>query len=100
MPRCVAPRHLNKHINYAACCATIPNAENDKSLAFPQQMAVTGDGRTLYVATLGTSKIGVFDTDALEDDTFTPSTSDQIRVSGGGLTGLVLDEDAHRIYTL
>src|SRR4051812_35470321 len=96
----VAPRHLNKHINYAACCDTIPNPENDKSLALPQQMAVTSDGGTLYVATLGTSKIGVFDTHALENDTFTPSTSDQIRVSGGGLTGLVLDEDAHRIYTL
>jgi len=96
----VAPRHLNKHINYAVCCATIPNAENDRSLAFPQQMAVTRDGRTLYVATLGTSKIGIFDTHALENNTFTPSTSDQIKVSGGGLTGLVLDEDAHRIYTL
>jgi DNA-binding beta-propeller fold protein YncE len=96
----VAPRHLNKHINYAVCCDAIPNAENDKSLALPQQMAVTRDGRTLYVATLGTSKIGVFDTQALENNTFTPSTSDQIKVSGGGLTGLVLDESAHRIYTL
>ncbi|MFL6232261.1 MAG: hypothetical protein ACJ76N_03940 [Thermoanaerobaculia bacterium] len=96
----VAPRHLNKHINYAACCDAIPNAENDKSLALPQQMAVTSDGRTLYVATLGTSKIGVFDTSALENDTFTPSRADQIKVSGGGLTGLVLQEDKHRLYTL
>jgi DNA-binding beta-propeller fold protein YncE len=96
----VASRHLNKHINYDVCCDAIPNAENDKSLAFPQQMAVTSDGKTLYVATLGTSKIGVFDTSALENDTFTPSTDDQIKVSGGGLTGLVLDEGAHRIYTL
>ncbi len=96
----VTPRHLNKHINYAACCDAIPNAENDKSLALPQQMAVTGDGRTLYVATLGTSKIGVFDTAALENDTFTPSTADQIKVSGGGPTGLVLEEDKHRLYVL
>jgi len=96
----VAPRHLNKHINYAACCDSIPNAENDKSLAFPQQMAVTSDGRTLYVATLGTSKIGVFNTQALENNTFTPNVADQIKVSGGGLTGLVLHEDKHRIYTL
>jgi DNA-binding beta-propeller fold protein YncE len=96
----VAPRHLNKHINYAACCAAIPNAENEKSLALPQEMAVTSDGRTLYVATLGTSKIGVFDTSALENNTFTPSTANQIKVSGGGLTGLVLQEDQHRLYTL
>ena len=96
----VAPRHLNKHIDYAACCDTIPNAENDKSLALPQEMAVTADGRTLYVATLGSSRIGVFSTQALENDTFTPSTSDQIQVSGGGLTGLVLQEDRNRLYTL
>jgi DNA-binding beta-propeller fold protein YncE len=96
----VTPRHLNKHINYAACCDPIPNAENDKSLALPQQMAVTSDGRTLYVATLGSSKIGVFDTTALENNTFTPNTADQIQVSGGGLTGLVLQEDKNRLYTL
>jgi hypothetical protein len=82
------------------CCDPIPNAENDKSLALPQEMAITSDGRTLYVATLGSSKIGIFDTTALENDTFTPSTADQIRVSGGGLTGLVLQEDKHRLYTL
>ena len=96
----VAPRHLNKHIDYAVCCDPVPNAENDKSLALPQQMAVTSDGRTLYVATLGTSRIGVFDTQALENDTFTPSAANQIRVSGGGLTGLVLQEDKDRLYTL
>ncbi|HKH48380.1 MAG TPA: hypothetical protein VKM72_27275 [Thermoanaerobaculia bacterium] len=96
----VAPRHLNKHIDYDACCDTIPNAENDKSLAFPQEMAVTSDGKTLYVATFGTSKIGVFDTRALENDTFTSSAADQIKVSGGGVTGLVLHEDKNRLYTL
>jgi DNA-binding beta-propeller fold protein YncE len=96
----VAPRHLNKHIDYDACCDAIPNAENEKSLALPQEMAVTSDGRTLYVATLGTSKIGVFDTGALEDDTFTPGSANQIRVSGGGLTGLVLHEEKNRLYTL
>ncbi len=96
----VAPRHLNKHINYDECCDAIPNAENDKSLALPQQMAVTSDGQTLYVATLGTSKIGVFDTGALENNTFTPSTDDQIKVSGGGIVGLVLHEEKNRLYTL
>ena len=29
----------------------IPNAENDKSLAIPQEMVVTSDGSTLYVRT-------------------------------------------------
>ncbi|WP_437489043.1 hypothetical protein WME75_09950 [Sorangium sp. So ce1014] len=96
----VTPRHLNKHIDYEACCAPIPNAENQKSLALPQQMAVTSDGSTLYVATIGSSKIGVFSTAALESNTFTPSTASQIQVPGGGPTGLLLDEAKRRLYTI
>ncbi|OJT22135.1 hypothetical protein BO221_25735 [Archangium sp. Cb G35] len=96
----VAPRHLNKHINYAACCAALPNAENDKSLAQPLGMAVSSNGTTLYVAAFGSSKIGVYSTAALEADTFVPSTTNQISVSGGGPTGMVLDESSGRMYVL
>jgi DNA-binding beta-propeller fold protein YncE len=96
----VTPRHLNKHINYAACCAPIPNAENAKSLALPQAMAITSNGATLYVAALGSSKIGVFDTAALENNTFVPSTANQIAVSGGGPTGIVLNESRKHLYVL
>ncbi len=52
----VAPQHLNKHINYNACCAPTPNAESEKSLAQPTGMAVSGNGSTLYVAAFGSSK--------------------------------------------
>jgi hypothetical protein len=57
-PSGVSPRHLNKHIDYGTCCAPTPNAESDKSLAFPQELAVTRDGATLYAAALGSSRIG------------------------------------------
>ena len=96
----VTPRHLNKHINYATCCAPIPNPENAKSLATPVGMAVTGNGKTLYVAALSSSKIGVFKTSELESNTFVPSTASQITVSGGGPTGVVLDESRGRLYVL
>ncbi|WP_043433699.1 YncE family protein [Cystobacter fuscus] len=96
----VAPRHLNKHINYAACCAALPNAENDKSLAQPLGMVVTADGATLYVAAFGSSKLGVYSTAALEADTFVPDTANQIPLSGGGPTGMVLDETNGRMYVL
>jgi hypothetical protein len=96
----VAPRHLNKHIDYAACCAPTPNAENDRSLAFPQGMAVTGNGATLYVAALGSDKVGVFSTAQLEADTFVPSAASQIPLSGGGPTGLVLDEERKQLYVM
>ncbi|MFY9824110.1 MAG: beta-propeller fold lactonase family protein [Thermoanaerobaculia bacterium] len=96
----VAPRHLNKHIDYNHCCAPTPNDENERSLAFPQGMAVTGNGATLYVAALGSGKVGVFSTAQLETDTFVPSTANQISVSGGGPTGLALDEDRRQLYVM
>ncbi|MCK6588914.1 MAG: beta-propeller fold lactonase family protein, partial [Polyangiaceae bacterium] len=100
----VAPRHLNKHINYAACCAPLPNAENDKSLSTPLGMAISSSGSTLYVAAIGSSKIGVYSTAQLENDTFVPSTSNQIVLDNNGQpvgpTGLVLDEARNRLYVL
>ncbi len=96
----VKPRHLNKHIDYKQCCAPLPNAENAKSLAQPMGMAVTDDGKTLYVTAFGSSKVGVFNTKQLENDTFEPSTRDQIALRGGGPSGLVLDEERDRLYVL
>lgn len=96
----VTPRHLNKHINYNACCAAVPNAESVRSLASPQGMAITRDGRSLYVAAMGSSKVGVFSTEQLENDTFVPDLGKQIQVSGGGPTGLALDEPRSRLYVM
>lgn len=99
-PHAVTPRHLNPHINFDACCAALPNRESRLSLALPQGMAVSGDGRTLYVAATGSDKVGVFDTAALERGAYFPAESAQIAVSGGGPTGLVLDEPRRRVYAL
>ena len=63
-------------------------------------MAVTRNGATLYVAALGSDKVGVFSTAELENDTFVPSAASHIPVSGGGPTGLVLDEQRGQIYVL
>jgi DNA-binding beta-propeller fold protein YncE len=94
----VLPRHLNKHIDYSTCCAPVPNPENDRSLALPLDMAVSRDGHTLYVAAFGSSKIGVFRTDELERDSFVPDARNHIRVSGGGPSGLVIDESNGLLY--
>ena len=96
----VTPIHLNKHINRNACCAPIPNAENARSLAMPTAMAISADGKTLYVAGFGSSKVGIYDTAKLENNTFTPDTADQILLSAGGPGGLVLDEANKRLYVL
>ncbi len=96
----VLPRHLNKHIDYSVLPA--PAGTSDHSLATPLQIVVTSDGLRLYVAAFGSSKIGVFDTATLEDDSFDPVTqSDEyLPVSGGGPGGLALDEARNRLYVL
>ncbi len=96
----VAPRHLNKHIDYSVRPA--PPGVKEHSLATPVEMAVSKNGRKLYVAAFGSSRIGVFDTAALEDDSFDPTvaSADYLDVSGGGPAGLVLDERRGRLYVL
>jgi DNA-binding beta-propeller fold protein YncE len=96
----VTPRHLNKHVNYASCCAPAPNAESEKSLAIPLGMAVSSNGQTLYMAAMGSDKVGVFNTAALENNTFVPSAAAHIEVTGGGPTGVALDDAGHRLYVL
>lgn len=94
------PRHLNKHIDYSKCCDQIPNPENARSLAFPVDMAISRNGKTLYVAALGSSKIGIFDTKKLEQDSFVPDDKNHIELTGGGPTGVILDEKNQRLYVL
>jgi DNA-binding beta-propeller fold protein YncE/mono/diheme cytochrome c family protein len=98
----VLPRHLNKHIDAQANgYLTTPTEAGvkEKSLATPIGMALKSDG-TLYVAAFGSSQVGMFDTTELENDTFVPNAADHIELSGGGPTGLALDEANHRLYVL
>jgi DNA-binding beta-propeller fold protein YncE len=100
----VTPIHLNKHIDYTKLAGQPgfdPTAK-DHSLAIPLDMTVTGDGKTLFVAAFGSSKIGVFDTAQLRANSFDPRqiSSHYIAVSGGGPSGLALDEVRGRMYVM
>ncbi|HEY4241818.1 MAG TPA: hypothetical protein VGM88_18475 [Kofleriaceae bacterium] len=94
----VTPHRLNPHIDYAQLPA--PAGTADHSLATPLGMAVSGDGQTIYIAAFGSSKIGVLPTAALESDTFDPTSAsaNYLAVSGGGPSGLVLDEARGKLY--
>ncbi|MFT5441269.1 MAG: DNA-binding beta-propeller fold protein YncE, partial [Myxococcota bacterium] len=98
------PRHLNKHINYAVTPA--PAGTKDHSLATPTGMAVSGDGLTMYVAAFGSSRVGVVPIANLDTNWagFDPTTAsaNYISVTGGGPSGLVLDEQVswQRMYVL
>jgi DNA-binding beta-propeller fold protein YncE len=100
----VSPRHLNKHIDYAKL-VTDPGFDpttKNHSLSMPLDMAVTKDGKTLYVTAYGSSRIGVFNTAELESDAFDPRTAsaNYITVSGGGPSGVLLDEPRGRMYVM
>src|SRR6202034_2339751 len=70
------------------------------SLSMPLDMKISSDGTTLYVAAFGSSKIGVFNTTALETDSFNPVTAsaNYITVTGGGPSGVIPDEPRHLLY--
>jgi YVTN family beta-propeller protein len=100
----VSPRHLNKHIDYTKLAGEPgfdPTAKNH-SLSTPLDIVVSRNGSKLYVAAFGSSKIGVFDTGPLENNTFNPrlASANYIPVSGGGPSGLALDEARGRLYVL
>ncbi|HEX7036708.1 MAG TPA: hypothetical protein VF210_13095 [Pseudomonadales bacterium] len=92
----VLPRHLNKHIDYSVLKA--PAGVREASVATPLDMVVTRDGTTLYVAAFGSQAVGFYDTASLENDSFVPSASAKIPLSGGGPAGLVLSNDESRLY--
>ena len=100
----VTVRHLNKHIDYSRLHTDVPDlvdvTAKEHSLATPLDMVFDSTGATLYVAAYGSKKIGVFDTAALEADTFDPTvdSADYISAPGGGPNGLVLDEGRGRLY--
>jgi len=109
--RTVKPVHLNAHIDYAQCCAPAPNAETERSLAFPTGLAISNkrgaygellDAQDLYVAALGSDKVAVLSTARLERAVAGQAIQDQrdhIEI-GGGPVGLELDEARDRLYVL
>ncbi len=94
----VQTRHLNKHINYAVSPA--PPGVQANSLALPRGIVVSTDGSTIYLAAQGSNKVAILSTSQVENDTFTPSASDHVVVTGGGPTGLALDEPRGQLYVL
>jgi len=94
----VSARHLNKHINYRLHPS--PPGTAEKSLATPMGMAISRDGKTLYIAAFGSSKVGVFNTAELEQDTFVPGAEHHIELGEGGPSGLLLDERRKQLYVM
>ena len=94
----VMPRNLDKHLSDETIIGS--DADSAASLALPLQMQIDSTGQTLYVAAFGSSEVGVFNVAELENDSFVPSASSHIKISGGGPSGLVLDEKRGQMYVM
>ncbi len=103
-------QHLNQHIVYAdlhtdggANHAAI-NAQIPHSLATPMLPTIHSSGSPIYIPAFGSSKIGVFTRTELEDPAFetnfVPATesADYLSTTGGGPSGVALDEANNRIF--
>ena len=107
----VNPQHLNSHIDYSKL-HTDANADHNAidaqkahSLATPMQPVVSSDCSTLYVAAYGSARIGVFDTADIEDPNFETNFDPTLEsanylATGGGPSGIALDETNNRIFVL
>ncbi|MEP6859114.1 MAG: hypothetical protein ABJE66_00740 [Deltaproteobacteria bacterium] len=93
----VTARDLNPHVDFNAEGSP---AEKALSVAFPQDLAFTADGSKLYVVAQGSQKLAIYNTRDIDAGTITPALANQVTLSGGGPTGVVLDEHSSRAYVL
>jgi DNA-binding beta-propeller fold protein YncE len=103
-------QHLNQHIDYgqlhtdAGANHAAINAQIAHSLATPLLPTISSDGSTIYIPAFGSSKIGVFTRTELEDPNFeanydpTVQSADYLSTTGGGPSGVALDETHNRLY--
>lgn len=95
----VLPRHLNKHVDFTIHEGeSLAAGEKEKSLAQPQDMVISSDGVTMYVAAFGSNKIARFATTDIDSDSFTPNAGDHLTLPVGGPAGLALSADDSRLY--
>jgi DNA-binding beta-propeller fold protein YncE len=87
--------NLNPHIDHVA-----GTGDATLSRAFPQDLTVSRDGKELYVVAQGSSKLAIYDTAALEAGSATPTAANQVTLSGGGPTGVVVNERHHTAFVL
>ncbi|HEY1697033.1 MAG TPA: beta-propeller fold lactonase family protein [Polyangiaceae bacterium] len=91
----ITSTNLNSHLNHAA-----GTGNPALSLAFPEGVQVSQDGKSLYVIAQGSGKLAVYDTAAIESGSAPPSFQSQVLLSAGGPTGLALDEREGLAYVL
>ena len=87
--------NLNSQLNHAA-----GTGDPTLSRAFPQDLTVSSDGKQLYVVAQGSSKLAIYNTADLESGTAAPTAANQVVLTGGGPTGVVVNERDNVAFVL
>jgi cytochrome c peroxidase len=93
----VDPRDMNPHVDFTQ---EGNPAEKALSSAFPIGVTVSDDGQTLFAVAQGSSKLDIYKTSDVEAGNMMPVAANQVALSGGGPTGVVVDHEAERAYVL
>ncbi|MEM6545362.1 MAG: hypothetical protein AAF680_10675, partial [Pseudomonadota bacterium] len=90
--------HLNDHVDFSTPEGSVyPKSTVDRSLSQPTAMAVSPDGRTLYVAAFGSGKVAAIPTQELDSGTYVADPGRHVEIPGGGPLGLVLTPEGDRV---
>ena len=81
----VTPRYLDKHIDYSKLPA--PAGTADHSLSTPTNIVVSPDGKTMYIAAFGSSKVAVLPTAARRERLLRPDHARATRTSPSAAAG-------------
>jgi DNA-binding beta-propeller fold protein YncE len=91
----VVADNLNPQIDHQA-----GTGDPSLAVAFPQDLAVSSDGSHIYVVAQGSSKLAIYDAAQIESGALTAGSGTLVALTGGGPTGVALDEKAGLAFVL
>ncbi len=94
----VISNHLNPHVDFDVPEHHVyPMEVTELSASQPTSLAISPDGKTLYVAAFGSNKVVKVPVDVLHNGTYEPADGVYLQTPGGGPVGLVLSSDGTRM---
>jgi DNA-binding beta-propeller fold protein YncE len=86
----VTADNLNPHLLHPVPPSTTGAGDPTLSRAFPQDLVFSADGKRVYVVAQGSAKLAIYETADLEAGSATPTHENQVNLSAGGPTGVVV----------
>jgi len=92
----VLPVGLNPHVDRDVVPS--PPGVAERSLALPVAVATDAAGARVFVAAMGSDVVAILPAADVEAGAIDPDPADHVELSGGGPSGLVVDDARNRLY--